>query len=73
MRRGSWPDDLADRLAEASELLEAVGEKLRAGDKVILGSIVQVRVRRGCHVRGTFGDQASVELRIDGADDSRAV
>jgi 2-keto-4-pentenoate hydratase len=59
-----WPDDLPDRIAAAARVLASVGERLRAGDRVITGSIVQVAVGPGDEVVADFGGLARLRLRI---------
>jgi len=60
-----WPGDLPKRLHDAAVVLEAVGERLRSGDRIITGSIVQVPIGPGERVAAGFGDDASVQLEID--------
>ena len=62
---GVWPHEVVARLAAAARLLSAVGERFRAGDRVITGSIVQVPVRVSDVVVADFGGLADVRLRID--------
>jgi hypothetical protein len=63
-RAGAWPDDLADRLAGAAEVLETVGLALRAGDRVITGSIVQVPIALGERIAAVVGDDPALSLAI---------
>jgi 2-keto-4-pentenoate hydratase len=72
---GRWPADLRERIASAAELLDAVGEKFRAGDKVITGSIVQVPVGSRARVDASFGGQARIGVSVESnlASDARAV
>lgn len=63
-----WPDDLGDRIAAAAELLDPVGERLRAGDRIITGSIVQVPVDIGDNVVADFGELGAVRLEVGRAD-----
>jgi hypothetical protein len=59
-----WPNDIAVRLAGAAEVLEALGLGLRAGDRIITGSIVQVPVAAGDSVAAVIGDEVVVTLDI---------
>jgi 2-keto-4-pentenoate hydratase len=61
---GPWPDDLRERIVAAGEILEAAGERLRRGDRVITGSIVQVPIAAGDRVTAAIGDDAAVTLQI---------
>jgi 2-keto-4-pentenoate hydratase len=67
--RGDWPIDIPTRIATAARILAAVGQRLKAGDKIITGSIVQVPVRNGDRVRVEFAGEASlcadVEAQIE--------
>ncbi len=63
---GRWPDDLAVRISTAARLLDAVGERFRAGDRIITGSIVQVPVAVSDEVVAEFGELAALRLEIDG-------
>jgi 2-keto-4-pentenoate hydratase len=56
--------DLAGRLVAAARLLSAVGEQLRAGDRVITGSIVQVPIAEGDTVEAEVAGLGAVELEI---------
>jgi 2-keto-4-pentenoate hydratase len=62
---GVWPHEVVERLAAAARVLGAVGERLRARDRVITGSIVQVPIRVSDVVVADFGGLAEVRLRID--------
>jgi 2-keto-4-pentenoate hydratase len=62
---GSWPGCLPERLVEAAEILEAVGQQFRRGDKVITGSIVQVPVGDGSHVEASFGGGVTIAVSLD--------
>jgi 2-keto-4-pentenoate hydratase len=66
VRRASAPvaDDLGRRIAAAASLLGAAGERLRAGDRVITGSIVQVAIARGDRVVADVGALGTVALEI---------
>jgi hypothetical protein len=55
-----WPVDVPDRLVGAAALLAVVNERIRAGDRVITGSISQLPLASGNIVRGQFGSHASV-------------
>jgi 2-keto-4-pentenoate hydratase len=56
--------DLVARLREAARILEAVGEALKAGDRVITGSVVQVPVAPGEAVEADLGELGSVRLQV---------
>jgi 2-keto-4-pentenoate hydratase len=56
--------DVEGRLAAAARILSAVGESLRAGDRVITGSIVQEPVRLGDALVADLGPLRSVALRV---------
>ena len=60
----SASDALVDRLLAAARLLEAVGERLAAGDRVITGSVVQAPVEHGEDVAADFGALGAVRLTI---------
>ena len=47
--------DFAARLCAAARVLGSVGQRLRAGDCVITGSVVQVQVSPGDDVTADFG------------------
>ena len=53
-----------EKLTPAAQLLDAVGERFRAGDRVITGSIVQVPVDRGDEVVGAISGIGDVALRV---------
>jgi 2-keto-4-pentenoate hydratase len=61
---GSWPSDLPARLAAAARLLGSVGERLRAGDRVLTGSIVQVPLEPLDEVVALFADRWTLGLRV---------
>jgi 2-keto-4-pentenoate hydratase len=56
--------DVAARLCAAARVLAGMGERLRAGDRVITGSVVQVQVRPGDDVTADFGALGRVRLAI---------
>jgi 2-keto-4-pentenoate hydratase len=56
--------DLADRLRAAARLLEAVGERLAIGDRIITGSVVQVPVERGNEIAADLGPLGAARLAI---------
>ena len=58
------PDDLAARLSGAARLLDAMQERLRPGDRVITGSVVQVPVADGDDVVADFGGLGRVQIAI---------
>jgi hypothetical protein len=61
---GPWPGDLRERIAAAGEILDAAGEQLRPGDRIITGPIVQVPLRLKDRVAAVIGDDAAVTLEI---------
>jgi 2-keto-4-pentenoate hydratase len=54
------------RLHAAAEVLGAIGERLRAGDHVITGAVVQVPVEPGARVVADLGSLGTVALDIAG-------
>ena len=63
---GRWPRDLPERLQKAALVLAAGDEQLRAGDRIIAGSIVQVPIQAGDRVAAAFGEIVTVQLKIAG-------
>lgn len=61
---GEWPNDLADRISRAARILETVDERLRQGDRIITGSIVQVPVETSNTVVARVGDRAAIGIEI---------
>jgi 2-keto-4-pentenoate hydratase len=57
-------DDLAERVRVVAVLLAAMGERLQAGDRIIMGSIVQVPVDPGDSVTADVGALGRVYLTI---------
>jgi 2-keto-4-pentenoate hydratase len=64
---GQWPSDIPSRLTEAARILASVGQRLRAGDRIITGSIVQVSVQIGDRVEVDFGRHATLGAEVTGA------
>jgi 2-keto-4-pentenoate hydratase len=64
VRGSATAPDLTDRLQRAARVLATVGERLRAGDYVITGSIVQERVAAGEELTAELGPLGSVTLRV---------
>jgi 2-keto-4-pentenoate hydratase len=64
--QGSSPVDLSDRVLTAAWLLGGLGERLRAGDWLITGGVVQVPVRPGERVVADFTGLGRVDLAIAG-------
>jgi 2-keto-4-pentenoate hydratase len=60
----TWPNDITERLTAAVEVLEAVGVGLRAGDRIITGSVVQVPVAAGDNIAAVIDSDAAVTLEI---------
>jgi 2-keto-4-pentenoate hydratase len=56
--------DVTARVRIAARLLEAVGERLRAGDLLITGAVVQAAVARGDEVVADLGALGSVSATI---------
>jgi 2-keto-4-pentenoate hydratase len=56
--------DIADKVAAAQRILEAVGEALAPGDLVITGSVVQVPVAPGDRVEADLGELGRVQLSV---------
>lgn len=57
--------DIADLVFSVAELLGAVGERLQSGDRLIMGSIVQVSVGPGDEVTAELADLGSVRLTVE--------
>ena len=58
------PEHVVDRVAGVVRVLEAVGEQVVSGDRVITGSIVQVRVASGDDVLAEIEGLGSVGLEV---------
>ena len=58
------PEDLVRRLAAAVRILAAAGERIRAGEVVITGNVVQVPVAPGDEVVASITGLAAVALRV---------
>jgi 2-keto-4-pentenoate hydratase len=56
--------DVAARVRAAARLLEAMGERLRSGDRLITGSVVQVAIRRADEVVADLGRLGDVAVSI---------
>jgi hypothetical protein len=64
-RAREWvPSDAAERVAAVGRVLDAVGEALEAGDRVITGLIVNTAVAAGDEVVAELGSLGRVTLRI---------
>jgi hypothetical protein len=61
---GSPARDSADLVRSVAGLLDAMGERLEAGDRLIMGSIVQVAVAPGDEVVAELGALGRVRLTI---------
>jgi hypothetical protein len=59
------PTEIADRVAAVNRVLEAVGERLRPGDRVITGLIVNGPVSPGDEVVAELVPLGCVQLRVD--------
>jgi 2-keto-4-pentenoate hydratase len=62
--RAPFRGGLIDRISTAARLLDAVGERLQAGDRIITGSIVQVPIEVGDVVLADLGALGAVQLSI---------
>jgi 2-keto-4-pentenoate hydratase len=62
--RAPWPTAVVDRVTNAAALVDAVGEKLRAGDRIITGSVIQLAVTAGDQLHADFGDHGSIALNL---------
>jgi 2-keto-4-pentenoate hydratase len=58
------PTDFADKVCAVARALGAVGERLRAGDRIITGSVVQVGLEAGDEVLADLGVLGRVQLVI---------
>jgi 2-keto-4-pentenoate hydratase len=58
------PRDYADLVLAVARLLAAVGQRLQAGDRMIMGSIVQVPIAAGDDVLADLGTLGRVGLTI---------
>jgi 2-keto-4-pentenoate hydratase len=56
--------DLGGLVSSVAELLEAMGERLQAGDRLITGSVVQVPIGPGDRVVADLGALGRAELTI---------
>ena len=56
--------DVAARVRAVARLLEAMGEQLRAGDRLITGSVVQVPIRPDDEVIADFGCLGQAAAKI---------
>lgn len=69
---GQPPRDIPQRLAAAARVLAAVDERVRAGDRLITGLIVQVPVALGDDVVARLGAVAAAQLRVSTQPRSRS-
>lgn len=58
------PDDLSERVGAVAEILHALGERLRPGDRVITGSVVQVPVGPADDVVADIEELGYVRLSV---------
>jgi 2-keto-4-pentenoate hydratase len=58
------PADADERLTRASRVLQAAGEELRAGDRVITGSIVQLPVFAGDELTAALDGLGAVRVTV---------
>jgi len=61
---GRAPEDVAERVAAVGRVLEAVEERLKPGDRIITGLIVNTPVGSGDEVVADLGELGRVGLRI---------
>ena len=59
-----WPADIPDRIASAAAILAALDERLRAGDRIITGSIIQVPTTVGDLIQADFGHHAGIHISL---------
>lgn len=62
---GAAVQDIAGLVCSVAALLGSMGELLRAGDRMIMGSIVQISVAPGDDVIAELGTLGRVQLNID--------
>jgi 2-keto-4-pentenoate hydratase len=62
---GAAKQDIADLVCSVAALLGFMGERLQAGDRLIMGSIVQLSVSPGDQVIAELGALGRVQLTID--------
>jgi 2-keto-4-pentenoate hydratase len=58
------PTDVADRVLVVARLLDAMGERLRARDRIITGSVVQIPVAPGDAIVADFGPLGAARATI---------
>ena len=58
------PSDWAERVCAAARLLGAMGERLLAGDRIIMGSVVQVPIEESDTVVADMAALGGVQLSI---------
>jgi 2-keto-4-pentenoate hydratase len=63
-RTNPWPQDIRERLTAAAEVLDAIGIGLRAGDRIITGSIVQVPIAAHDRIAAVIDGETAVTLEI---------
>jgi len=61
---GRAPADVAERVAAIGRVLDAVGERLEPGDRIITGLIVNTPIGSGDEVVAELGELGRVGLRI---------
>ena len=61
--RAPWPADLPDRIVNAVTVLASLNEWIRAGDRVITGSITQLSFAPGDLLLARFGPRAAVAVK----------
>jgi 2-keto-4-pentenoate hydratase len=58
--------DLSERLLAAARILDAPGERLTRGDRIITGSVIQIRINAGDDVTADVAGLGSVRVQIVG-------
>jgi 2-keto-4-pentenoate hydratase len=64
LRAFAPPDDVAERILAAARVLDAVGERLQARDRIITGSVVQLAVEASGEVTAAVTGDAPVRLHV---------
>jgi 2-keto-4-pentenoate hydratase len=62
--RAPWPTDVVDRVTAAAPIVGVTDDKLRAGDRIITGSVVQLPVTAGDQLHADFGYHGSIALNL---------
>jgi 2-keto-4-pentenoate hydratase len=59
--RAPWPVDVPDRVVSAASVLAALHERMRAGERIITGSITQLPIAVGDLLEADFGGYARMK------------